>query len=235
MKFITFLVLILLFSCQLEQSETNSSESDVEIREKQPIIKAPISAIDSLTLDTTSRIYTDLSNQFNFQSRIQTYALEYDDSTVVDFYIFDKKTGETVQEIGIQSYFLYYSRIYRSDNVLSYITGKNKDLQIVDNDYGDIIIADFNFDGLEDLALISDQGGNGGPMYNYYLQSNSRQFKLDAFLTDSMSFFPETFNKNRKSLTTVVHASAVSECSTTFTYNQKLHSWKKTHREIIEF
>lgn len=219
----------------MEQAENDTIQSETEIPEKQSAVEVPIRAIGSLIFDTTSRIYTDLSNKFNFQSRIQSYSIKHGDSSIVDFYIFNKKTDEIVQEISIQSNFLYFDGVYSSDDVRSYITGINAKSQIVDNDYGDIIIADFNFDGLEDLALKSDQGGNGGPIYNYHLQSYSRQFKMDSFLTDSMSYFPETFDKKGKSLITLVHANVMQDCATTFTYNSSSRTWKRTHSELVGY
>jgi hypothetical protein len=52
--------------------------------------------------------------------------------------------------------------------VRSYETGKNAHKAVVDNDYGDLVVADINFDGLADVVLKTDGGGNGGPYYTFY-------------------------------------------------------------------
>lgn len=38
------------------------------------------------------------------------------------------------------------------------------------------IIKDYNFDGLEDFAVIWDDGGNGGELYEYYFQDKNGKF-----------------------------------------------------------
>ncbi len=44
------------------------------------------------------------------------------------------------------------------------------------------IIKDFNFDGLEDFAIVWDDGGNGGELYEYYFQDKNGIFSpTDSF------------------------------------------------------
>lgn len=76
---------------------------------------------------------------------------------------------------------------------------------ILDTDFGDIVVADFNFESREDIAIRSDDE-NGGTYYRFYIQEKDKLFKLDSFLTDSMSIVPTYFNRTKKTLTTYQHA-----------------------------
>lgn len=46
----------------------------------------------------------------------------------------------------------------------------------------DFIVKDFNFDGLEDFAMVWDEGGNTGKLYEYYFQDKNGDFSIiDSF------------------------------------------------------
>ena len=117
----------------------------------------------------------------------------------------------------------------------SYQTGKNETVEEQDNDYGDIIVADFNFDKKEDLALKSDSGGNGGPAYKFYLQDSNGKFYLDNFLTDTMTYFPTHINKNNKTLTTLVHANAMELCKSIYKQDKATDKWKRAGRSWVKY
>ena len=42
----------------------------------------------------------------------------------------------------------------------------------------------------EDFAIKKDSGGNGGPLYEFYLQNVRQKFVKDDFLTNTLEFFP---------------------------------------------
>ena len=92
------------------------------------------------------------------------------------------------------------------ENVRSYSTNVNDTLIALDNDYGDLIIADFNFDNKDDFAIKRNSGGNGGPEYDYFLQSSNNNFIKNSYLSDSLVFFPSEISKEKKCLMTLVHA-----------------------------
>jgi hypothetical protein len=121
--------------------------------------------------------------------------------------IYDKKTGAKIDSID-QSVITYGQEFQDFQKARSFITGENKHRKVVDNDYGDFIIADFNFDGKDDMALVNDLGGNGGRFYSYYIQQKDNKYLLDPFLTDSMIYFPKKIIKPQKELITYVHAGA---------------------------
>lgn len=60
---------------------------------------------------------------------------------------------------------------------------------------GDVVIADLNFDGREDIALISDHGY--ADFYTFYLQDASGRFEPNGSLTDNVRLFPHIDQAHR--------------------------------------
>jgi len=112
-------------------------------------------------------------------------------------------------------------------NVKSYSTKVNSELPIGGgNDSGNFIVADFNFDGLEDFAIKRDPGGNGGPLYAYFLQAEDKKFYKSSYLSNLVEFFPIEINTIKKTITTLVHANAYQKNKRTFKYNPETKKWK---------
>ncbi|MDB5274599.1 MAG: repeat protein [Chitinophagaceae bacterium] len=178
-------------------------------------------------------LQTDLSNSYNINTHIDRISREENaDFCRVALSIQDKKTNQTIQTILLNANF-YYSSVFSDCNtVRSYTTGKNKDAEVMDNDFGDLIVADFNFDQKEDIALKKDSGGNGGPMYNFYLQTTDGVWKINEFLSDTMDFFPSQINAKKKTLTTWVHANAREQSVTTYKLS-KNNTLVKTKRKYV--
>ena len=57
-----------------------------------------------------------------------------------------------------------------------------------------VVVADFNFDGLHDLAIMRDEGGYSGSIYNYYIQTEKGQFELNKTLSEELEFLPTDLN-----------------------------------------
>ncbi len=141
--------------------------------------------------------FDNLSNQFNFK-------INSNDKKMYEVIIYNKSKNEIVQSIN--------SEYTLGDcGVRSYVTGFQKDNEIIDGDYGDLIVDDFNFDGLDDIAIKNDFG-NSGAFYNFYMQSKGNEFILDKFLTDEVSHYP-LFDKKKKAiiLANMVGASHINE------------------------
>ena len=84
--------------------------------------------------------------------------------------IFNKLKRIKVQTIHLESEFILKSKSFKEcENDKSY--SANINLESNENDFGDLIVADLNFDGKEDIAIKREEGGNGGPLYNFYIQS----------------------------------------------------------------
>lgn len=66
----------------------------------------------------------------------------------------------------------------------------------------DFIIKDYNFDGLEDFAFVWDSGGNGGKLYEYYLQDINGNFSLNDTFPLQHSVLPIEIDNKNKIITT---------------------------------
>ena len=99
----------------------------------------------------------------------------------------------------------------------------------------DIVIADFNFDGKDDIAIANEMTISAGERYNYYIQQENQQFVIDNFLTKKMEFFPAEINSKNRTLITRVHAGAC--CSNIYEYelNKRGTKWREKSFETIDY
>ncbi|MDP3929831.1 MAG: hypothetical protein Q8R57_12480 [Bacteroidota bacterium] len=181
-------------------------------------------------------LHKDISKQFNFETnltRIKTKNLF--DSCIVKITIIQKETNKPVQTIKIISDYFFEGVYTDCNSKRSYVTLKNLNIEPCDNDFGDIIVADFNFDNREDVALKKDSGGNGGPDYNYYLQDSTGKFIINKYLTNNMGYFPIYINGRSKTLTTLVHANAKEQCKSTYKLDTLTNKWKKISKTFVDY
>ncbi|QYS89193.1 XAC2610-related protein [Flavobacterium davisii] len=97
--------------------------------------------------------------------------------------------------------------------------------------YHDFILLDFNFDGLEDFAIINYEGSNGGPQYAYYKQNSKGQFELDLQLTDDIRLFPIEINNKGRNLK-FGHPSGCCKINTFVIKIQSNGKWKETYSKL---
>jgi hypothetical protein len=181
-------------------------------------------------------LHKNLSDEFNFEIKVRKIKIpnEIIDSNLVKIIVYNKISNKK-QEFSFGSSFLFEKTFINCKTVRSYSTGINKNAKIVDNEFGDLVIADFNFDNREDFAIKNDSGGNGGPTYNFYVQDNNKKFTLDKFLTTEMEFFPTKFIVKSKKIITYVHASAYQLSKNTFEYNVKTKKWKLKEFKLVTY
>jgi hypothetical protein len=176
-------------------------------------------------------MHFDLSNQFNIRTEFKRIK---DDSCIVIIAIKDKDSNITKESIKYSSSYLFDKVFKDCKSARSYQTHVNDTFKVVDNDFGDLIVADFNFDGLDDIAMIKDSGGNGGPIYNFYTQGKNRRFYFDKFLSNKMEFFPMKINIDDKTLVTYVHAGVCGLSEMIYLYNSQTNSWMRKSHKIID-
>ncbi len=137
-----------------------------------------------------------------------------------------------IDSIGYSSLFLYRIIFDNCENGASFITGKNINSELFHDLEFQFIIADFNFDHQEDLAIISDCG-NAITSYNFYIQDSNRKFKRDTFLTDSVRTFPKTINEIDKTLLTLLTAGCCEMGEHIYRLDSKTNIWRQiSHRWI---
>ena len=181
-------------------------------------------------------IHYDISNNYNFKTNLKRIKVgDNEDSSIVKITIFKKGNNKPIQTIKITSDYLFGNAYSDCNAKRSYVTLKNANSVVQDNEFGDIIVADFNFDTLEDLALKNNSGGNGGPTYNFYIQNDTGKFVFNRYLSNTMEFFPQYINKKKKTLTTLVHANAYEQCTSTYSQDTLIHKWKKISKIFLGY
>ena len=190
---------------------------------------------DSVSILTCD--HTNLSKDFNIKVLFKRFHHidEYYDSCIVTLILTDIKTLKMIDTLSLSSIYFYGSVFDDCENVRSYSTRFNHDKIVVDNQFGDIIVADLNFDKKDDIALIRDSGGNGGTLYSYYIQGEDTKFTLDSFLTDSMAYFPSQINSKKQTLVTNVHASVSSYSENSYHYDHLKGTWMLSKTRLIDF
>ena len=140
-------------------------------------------------------------------------------------YVF-KRDGKLLQEIDVDANSLSDDNAFKSSkNSRSYITGKGRNAPVEDYDFGDLVIADLNFDGKEDIVVKSGSSADSGPNYTFYLEGNDGRFYIDNYLTANVLSFPKYINAKAKTITTQTHANVSQEDKKTFKYNVNTKKW----------
>jgi hypothetical protein len=188
--------------------------------------------ICNFTLFGQKCVDKQLSNNFTFATEIVTKNQKELAPCKIIVKITDKKTGKKIQSFEINSEFILASKSFKNCNSnKSFITGKNQNMKAVENDYGDIIVADFNFDNKEDFAVKREEGGNGGPLYNFYIQTNDRKFVLENYLSNTMLWFPFEIDKAEMTLATYVRSNSSEDEKVVYKYDVEKREWKIVRRQ----
>lgn len=99
--------------------------------------------------------------------------------------------------------------------VRSYETKVNLKKSVPDEFFGEIIVGDFNFDGLSDIAVVNFIPMSGTPMYAFYLQKENLEFVRDPYLSDVVKNLPQKLNPEKKSFMAYYHTGC---CAQTYRY-----------------
>ncbi|MGQ3014143.1 MAG: XAC2610-related protein [Flavobacteriales bacterium] len=181
-------------------------------------------------------LHTGISHSFDLHTRIVKMAASgsmENDSFVVTVEIRQKKTGRVRQRITYGSGWFLDSEFAVCTNIRSYSTGLNDTAGVTDNDYGDVIVTDLNFDGREDLALIRNSGGNGGAVYHFYIQNAKGYFERSDLLSDYMAFFPAEIDPLNKMFTTRVRANISEVTETVFMWQENGRTWVVVKKQVV--
>lgn len=168
-----------------------------------------------------------ISKKFDFE--ISSKSTDSNDlgSVEIKIKIFSHGKKNLIQIINIESKSILKSKSFRNcSDHKSYLKNVNSVIKAYDYDFGDVIVADFNFDGKEDLAIKREEGGNGGPLYNFYLQSENKRFLIDNFLSNEMKTFPYFFDTRNKFLRVSKRIDSIKYEIITYQYFSKNNLWK---------
>lgn len=220
----TFIILltILFWGCSARQEQNNEDIFSETVENKMSVTSKPL-LTDSMFCD-----HNELSGQFDITVNFKRYTdtIEKQDSSFLTLYIKDKNSKSVIDSVNIIS-LSYYSFMFTScDSVTSYSTKFKADREIADNYFGDIVVADLNFDGKDDIAVINDGGGNSGPLYGFYTQTSNKRFVIDRFLTDSVAHFPDRIQKSKRRLITLGRAGACCAGEHIYQLDKTTNQWK---------
>ncbi|MEO8406324.1 MAG: hypothetical protein ABI480_17070 [Chitinophagaceae bacterium] len=228
MKYLLSILTIFLYSCSSNQN-TKPTQTAGSI---QTVSSAQSRFSSHSTMNCS---YAHVSDQFTLDVNVDRYTdtLEYHDSTLLKLLIRNKKNQTSVDSILFSTRLYWGTFLSDCNSVTSYSTNFNSNREIVDNYFGDIVIADVNFDKKDDICFINDNSGNSGPTYNFYVQTADKKFVLDNFLTDSVVFFPDNIDKYKHQLTTLGHAGACCVGQHIFHYDRSTDKWKLISHKIL--
>lgn len=179
--------------------------------------------------------HKDLSKKFDF--RITRTTVSPNDSLLlfgeseIFIEVYLKGGSKVFQKIKFNTKELYSNDFKDCLNDRSLITGKNKNGEVTDNNYGDIAVADFNFDGREDFAIKDRHIGNIGAGYHFYVQTDNG-FKEDKYLTDQASFFPWLLDMKRHLFITTVSPMPGTTIRK-YKYNLLTKSWHQVSKRFV--
>jgi len=180
-------------------------------------------------------VHSNLSKEYDFKTSLirETKNNELSNECEVVINIINKTT-KTGQIIKFHSDWMLNGDYKDCKTVRSYTTKFNHKAVAQDNDFGDLIIADFNFDEKDDIAIKAESGGNGGPLYKFYLQENNKNFVEDKYLSNIVTFFPVDINAKSKTLKTKVYANAYEQQETIYKANKINGNWKIISQRLIK-
>lgn len=227
-KIFSIILAILFLGCSARQEQKNEDIFAETMDNKTPVALPPM-LTDSMFCD-----HNELSRQFDITIDFKRYTdtIEKQDSCFLTLYIKDKKSKSVIDSVNIISLSYYSFMFSRCDNVTSYTTKFKADREIADNYFGDIVVADLNFDEKDDIAVINDGGGNSGPLYGFYTQTSNKRFVMDRFLTDSVAYFPDRIQKSKRRLITLGHAGACCAGEHIYQLDKTTNQWKHIRYKV---
>ncbi len=192
-------------------------------------------------IDTTSFFnFKDISYIYNYKIIDTVYHEndEYPFGKTKRIIIISTKKDSIIQVIKVDkidqpNYYISFDKnepLFRSQ-----ITGKNFKKRVLDDYYGELVIADLNFDGLEDFATPVDHGCNNGSHQAFYIQDKTGHFTLNHFLTDTVTWFPQEINKNKKTLKSITSAGGYGVSFRTFLFDTTSQKWNMIDHYVRSF
>jgi hypothetical protein len=224
LKYSLIFLLVIFFSCSSKHPEKDSTPLKSE--ESKP----------EFTLSSTMKCeQTKLSRQFDMVIDVKRYSdtSKIWDSCSVRILIRDKLTKAFSDSILLSSVFFAGELFANCDSMVSYTTKFNTKRPIVDNMFGDIIVADVNFDDRDDIVVVREAGSNSGSLYKYFIQSGEALFRTDKFLTDSVAYFPDVIDSSKWQLTTRAIAGGCCVSENIYQLDKSTKEWKRVGHKML--
>lgn len=231
MKFLYLWMLGLCFSCT-EPPVSKTETSTTEAIEK----KSNARALD-VVLPSVKYVYDSLSFMYDYKVLINrdttTFGRE-EPKVALKIYVRNKEEI-LIDSILTDSFFFERNDYTTEGEVRSYVTGFNVNRAIRDNFYGYLVIADFNFDNLEDFAVMREFQSNAGPLYEFYIQNEEKEFEVDTFLTNTVAYFPVKIDTQYNEIETSVRVWDGAVYYSVYEWRVKTKKWIENSTVLIDF
>lgn len=207
---------------------------DVSKKEKSNTIQSTTKLNDT----TVVFFFTDLSNVYNYKiidKYISKKNKKFYDIVSREINVYSKNNSliqKIYPELLMRPW--YFDDNYPLRKSKSFITRKNAYYDDIDNYCGEIVVADLNFDGLEDFATPVNSGADNGPHYAFYIQNELNKFKLNNYLTENVVWFPEKINDSLMTLTNEIPGSVYYLYTHSYKYDTISKKWKKVKSYSID-
>ncbi len=173
------------------------------------------------------KLKDNVSNKFQYYLQ---FLSKGEENNKLKISIYNKETSE-VQEIYYQPRCIFDFESLCSE--VSYFKN-NKKIDEGLEGHHNFIIADYNFDGLEDFAILKDVGGGGGSWFTYFFQDKYGKFREDNFFPlNDVSSFPFEINPKDKTIKIGHPVGAMKAWSAVF--QLKDEGWEMIHSETEDF
>ncbi len=221
---------------------TNYSENI--INDEESIIKEYLLKIgyelypqkEKTTIDSSEKnsnqAINSLFKKFEFKYTVTEIETDEDIKTLIKMSLTNKESKKN-QDINFIPESLIIKFDANQSNSISYFDTRKiiiKSAQQIEGGHS-LIVLDYNFDGLEDFAIINYEGSNGGPQYAYYKQKPNGRFELDESFTNEIRFFPLEINNKEKTLK-FGHPSGCCQINTFMVKIQPNGKWKEIYSKL---
>ena len=156
--------------------------------------------IYGMNIYSLNHYYTNLSNHFNIDLKINEKNSNPDCYEGIFTLQIKSKSDSLIQIIktigGSCAYPFTDSRV---SHVRSYETHFNEKKEMADGYYhGELVVGDFNFDSLTDIAIVTGYTMSGTPTYEFYFQKENHQFERNAYFSDVVQNLPQKWNPQKQ-------------------------------------
>jgi hypothetical protein len=156
--------------------------------------------IFGMLIKTSQKYHRNLSNQFNIRLKIKEQNENMDCyDGVLTLEIFSKSDSliQTIKTTAASCAYPFTNK--EVSHVRSYETHYNEKRELADGYYhGELVVGDFNFDSLTDIAVVNVYPMSGTPRYEFYFQNKNLQFERNTYFSDVVCNLPQKLNPNKK-------------------------------------
>ncbi|MBZ5857551.1 XAC2610-related protein [Flavihumibacter profundi] len=172
--------------------------------------------------------FQDLSNKYNYKLKLikkKDIDLNQERTESIELLVVRKLDNTLIQKINFGDIgYVYEDQLSDCHNAVSYITSYRLELLHDSEIKPTLVIRDFNFDNLEDIAIINNVGMNLPANYTFFTQDKEGKFAKDDFLSNQIMFLP-SINLKEKSIDMTVPLNSNTISHKNYKFDSNLKKW----------